>query len=83
MKAKLQYLKELSTRKAAAAGTGLSTMAVTGMVWAQDAGGIDTTAVETSIDAAKSQGLTVGGYVVAAVAAFAVVGVIIMMVRKI
>lgn len=49
---------------------------------AQDAGGIDTTAVQASIDAAKSDGLSVGAMVVAAVAAFAVIGVIIGVVRK-
>lgn len=50
---------------------------------AQDAGGgIDTTAVQSAIDAAKSDGLSVGAMVVAAVAAFAVIGVIISVVRK-
>ncbi|WP_203142664.1 major capsid protein [Marinobacter mangrovi] len=71
--------KGVFVKASTAIGTGLISLQAA----AQDAGGIDTTAVETSINAAKGQGLTVGGYVVAAVAAFAVVGVIIMMVRKI
>lgn len=82
MKAKLQFLKDLSTRKAAAAGTGLTSLAVTGMVWAQDATGVDTTAVQGSIESATQQGQTVGGYVIAAVAGMAVVGLIIGVVRK-
>ncbi|MBW7902269.1 MAG: hypothetical protein H3C26_12360 [Rhodocyclaceae bacterium] len=39
-------------------------------------------AAQTGIDAAKGDGLTVGGYVVAAVAALVVVGVIIGLVKK-
>lgn len=40
------------------------------------------TAAQAGIDAAKTDGLTVGGYVVAAVAALVVVGVVIGLVKK-
>lgn len=47
-----------------------------------DAGAIATSA-QTALSDAQTQGTTVGGYVVAAVAALAVVGIVLMMVRKV
>lgn len=43
---------------------------------------MDTAAVGTAIDAAKDDGLTVGQYVIGAVAGIVVVGVIIAIIKK-
>lgn len=44
---------------------------------------LDLTAVQTSIEGAGTQGTTVGGYVIAAVATLVVIGVVLAIVRKI
>ena len=44
---------------------------------------LDTAAVKTSIDSAEASATTVGGYVVAAVAALVAVGLVISVVKKI
>ncbi len=49
---------------------------------AQAALAVDTAAVQTSIDAAKADGLTVGEMVIGAVAGLVVIGIIIAMIRK-
>lgn len=60
-----------------------SCIGLTGFVAANSAFAVDTAAVETAIDASVSDAETVGGYVVAAVAALVVIGLIIGIIRKI
>ena len=43
---------------------------------------VDITTVKTSIDSAGSQGTTVGGYIIGAIAVLAGIGVIIAVVKK-
>lgn len=71
-----QLGNKLST-KIAFAGTSMA-VALESFAQASDLA----TAAQSGIDAAKTDGLTVGGYVVAAVAALVVVGVIIGLVKK-
>ncbi|NQD92913.1 major capsid protein [Pseudomonas sp. CrR25] len=56
---------------------------VTGFALANSAFAIDTAAVTTAIEAAESDGLTVGQTVIAAVAALVVISIVIAVVKKI
>jgi len=66
------------TLKKVAAGA----FAGVGSIVAAPAFALDTTAIQTAITAAESDGLAVGAMVVASVAAMIVVGVVISMVKK-
>lgn len=79
MKNRLQALRAIANRKVAkvvAVGTSLVTAAAAHAE-------IDLAAAKTSLTAAQSSGEGVGGIVISVVAALAVVGVIIGLVRKI
>lgn len=78
MKSKLNRLRALADRQYAKAGAAFSMAVASGASFAA----IDTAALETAIEANVATGETVGGYVVMGVAALAVVGVIIALVRK-
>ena len=78
MKEKLENLKALAQRHGAKVGAGLSALGASVAAHADDL----TTSAQVGITAAQTQGTTVGGYVVAAVAALCVVGVIIGIVKK-
>ena len=64
--------------KAAVVGSSV----VTGSAFAQTTSSAMETSAKAGIEAAQTSGLTVGGYVVAAVAALVVVGLVITMVKK-
>jgi hypothetical protein len=70
-------VKEKKNQAKAAIAAGLSG------VGAQAMAAVDTTAVDTALNAAQTSGENVGGMVIGVVAGLAVVGVIIALVRKI
>ncbi len=77
----MQKLKALFAAPGAAVRNGC--IAVTGAAMAHPAlADIDTAAIKTGIEANTSKGEEVGGYIILAVLAFVVVGIIISMVRK-
>lgn len=74
-----QYLAD----KTAALAAGCGALVVSGATWAQSTStSTMETAAKTGIETAQASGLTVGGYVVAAVAVLVVVGLVIGMVKK-
>jgi len=69
-------------RNAAKVVAGGSAAVTSVTTWAQAATPDLAAAAKTGIEGAQSSGLTVGGYVVAATAALVVVGLVIVMVKK-
>ena len=78
MKSKLNRLRALADRQYVKAGAAFSMAVASGASFAA----VDLEGVETAITANVASGETVGGYIIAGVAALAVVGVIIALVRK-
>ena len=80
-KNRYNQVKSFVRRHAVEIGTGCAGALATAQAFAEDSG--ITAAAKTGIDVAKADGMTVGGYVVAAVAGMVVIGVIIGLVKKI